>query len=269
MNKIAIVNYKGGVGKTTTAINLAACLAHRGHRSLLVDLDPQAHATLGIRNQETEVTATVFDALLHGVDLEHVIIKVSERLDLAPSAPVPSTEPAIPTGELQGKGDLESQLTGVAGLYDFAIMDCPPSAGEWSRNAILACDEVIVPVETSFFALHGVSQLLDTIREMETLRCRPVPVRALATMHDRRTSFSKAVLEDLKEYFGDGLLKTVIHINVKLREATSFGVPVIQHAKRSRGAQDYMALADEVAPRPAEEVAIEAAAAIGLTEKTP
>lgn len=246
MKAIAIVNYKGGVGKTTTAINLAASLAHRGRRSLLIDLDPQGNATLGLRDPESRANASVFDALLYGSDLEGVIERVSENLDLAPSSPSPSTGPAIPIGELQGAGNLGLQLAGVGGLYDFAIIDCPPSAGEWTRNALLACDEAIVPVETSFFPLHGVSQLLEAIREMESLRGRPVPIRALATMFDRRTRFAREVLDDLKDYFGDRLFRAVIRVNVKLREATSFGLPVIRYAKRSRGAADYLALADEM-----------------------
>ena len=133
MKTIAIVNFKGGVGKTTTAINLAAALAYRGRPALLIDLDPQAHATLGIRGPAAAPERTVFDALLYGTGLEGSIVKVGPNLDLAPAAPTPGEPPAIPTGELLGGGGLDEQLATVAARYEYAVIDCPPSAGEWSR----------------------------------------------------------------------------------------------------------------------------------------
>jgi chromosome partitioning protein len=244
MRVIAIANQKGGCGKTTTAINLGACLARLGRRTLIVDLDPQAHASLGlIRGNPDLDGATVYDALLDGGSFEGVVRKVSDNLDLAPSNPrLLLTEQRLnllPHGE----ETLKRAIAGIGETYDFVLIDCPPTGGLLTANAVRAADETIITVETGFFALYGVSQLLEFI---EGAAGSPPRIRALATLYDRRTAFGREILKDLSGYFGEALFGTVIHSNVKLKEASSFGVPIVDYDPRARGCQDYMALAQEV-----------------------
>jgi chromosome partitioning protein len=244
MRVIAIANQKGGCGKTTTAINLGACLAHLGRRTLIVDLDPQAHASLGLSRGRPDLDgATVYDALLDGGSFEGVVRKVSENLDLAPSNPrlllAEQRLNLLPHGE----ETLKRALTGIDGTYDFVLIDCPPTGGLLTANAVRAADETIITVETGFFALYGVSQLLEFI---EGAAAAPPRIRALATLYDRRTAFGREILKDLSGYFGDALFGTVIHSNVKLKEASSFGLPIVDYDRNARGCQDYMALAQEV-----------------------
>lgn len=244
MRVIAIANQKGGCGKTTTAINLGACLAHLGRRTLIVDLDPQAHASLGLSRGKPDLDgATVYDALLDGGSFEGVVRKVSENLDLAPSNPrlllAEQRLNMLPHGE----ETLKRAIAGIGEPYDFILIDCPPTGGLLTANAVRAADETIITVETGFFALYGVSQLLEFI---EGASGGPSRIRALATLYDRRTAFGREILKDLSGYFGEALFGTVIHSNVKLKEASSFGVPIVDYDPRARGCQDYMALAQEV-----------------------
>jgi chromosome partitioning protein len=245
MKTLAIINQKGGCGKTTTAINLAASLALRGKRVLLCDLDPQGHASLGLsRGKNPEYTRTLSDALLDGGALDGCLVEVSENFKLAPS------NPSLQLAEQRlhdidsGEKRLKEVLDWVAEDYDFCVLDCPPGGGVLIANALNAADEVILAVETSFYSLYGVSQLLQAIKALP--RDRELRVRALATLYDRRTGFSREILQDLHRFFGDSLYDTVIHHNVKLREASSYGVPVTEYDPKARGSQDYLALADEV-----------------------
>lgn len=244
MRVIAIANQKGGCGKTTTAINLGACLARLGRRTLIVDLDPQAHASLGLSRGKPDLDgATVYDALLDSGSFEGVVRRVSENLDLAPSNPrLLLTEQRLnllPHGE----ETLKRAISGIGATYDFILIDCPPTGGLLTANAVRAADETIITVETGFFALYGVSQLLEFIEGASGGTPR---IRALATLYDRRTAFGREILKDLSGYFGEALFGTVIHSNVKLKEASSFGVPIVDYDPRARGCQDYMALAQEV-----------------------
>jgi len=242
MRVIAIANQKGGCGKTTTAINLGACLARLGRRTLIVDLDPQAHASLGLSRGKPDLDgATVYDALLDGGSFEGVVRKVSDNLDLAPSNPrlLLAEQRLLPHGE----ETLKRAIAGIGEAYDFVLIDCPPTGGLLTANAVRAADETIITVETGFFALYGVSQLLEFI---EGACGSPPRIRALATLYDRRTAFGREILKDLSGYFGEALFGTVIHSNVKLKEASSFGVPIVDYDPRARGSQDYMALAQEV-----------------------
>jgi len=244
MRVIAIANQKGGCGKTTTAINLGACLARLGRKTLIVDLDPQAHASLGLSRGKPDLDGTtVYDALLDGGSFEGVVRKVSDNLDLAPSNPrlllAEQRLNMLPHGE----ETLKRALDGIGGTYDFVLIDCPPTGGLLTANAVRAADETIITVETGFFALYGVRQLLEFIEGAAGGAPR---IRALATLYDRRTAFGKEILKDLSGYFGEALFGTVIHSNVKLKEASSFGVPIVDYDPRARGCQDYMALAQEV-----------------------
>ena len=245
---IAVANQKGGSGKTTTAINLGACIAQEGRRTLVVDLDPQAHASLGLsRGRPAFDGATVYDALTDGGDIGSVVRPVSENLDLAPSSPRLLLAEQRLNNLPHGAETLASTLSQIDGLYDFILIDCPPTGGLLTANAVHAANETIVTVETSFFALYGVSQLLEFIQGVSSnRRDERMRVRALVTMYDGRTSFSREFLKDLGDYFGSALFETVIHTNVRLKEATSFGVPIVEYDPRARGTIDYMALAREV-----------------------
>jgi chromosome partitioning protein len=244
---IAIANQKGGSGKTTTAINLGACLARLGNNTLLVDLDPQAHASLGLSRGRPELEgATVYDALANGGSLGDVVRRVAERLALAPSSPrlllAEQRLGMLPHGE----ETLSRALADLDGHYEFVLIDCPPTGGLLTANAIRAADETIITVDTGFFALYGVSQLLEIIQGMPCPTGRPTRVRALATMYDARTAFAREVLKDLGGYFGRALFDTVIRTNVKLKEASSYGLPIVDYDPGARGCSDYMSLAREV-----------------------
>ncbi len=247
MRVIAIANQKGGSGKTTTAINLGACLARLGQKTLIIDLDPQAHASLGLSRGRPEFDgATVYDALTNGGAVGSVVHSVSENLDLAPSSPrLLLAEQRLGTLP-QGEETLLRALADVEGRYAFVLIDCPPTGGLLTANAVRAADETIITVETGFFALYGVSQLLELIQGVPAGDEGGVRVRALATMYDGRTSFAREILKDLTGYFGEALFQTVIHTNVKLKEASSYGLPIVDYDPRARGCRDYMALAQEV-----------------------
>lgn len=247
MRVIAIANQKGGTGKTTTAVNLGACLARLGRRTLVVDLDPQGHASLGLsRGRPDFEGATVYDALSLDGSFEGVVREVADNLDLAPSNPRLTLAEhrlhLLPHGE----ETLRRALEGLGGRYEFVLIDCPPTGGMLTANALRAADETIVTVDTGFFALYGVSQLIEFIHDTPGNAGSPSRVRALVTQFDRRTSFAREVLEDLNAYFGGALFSTVIHSNVKLKEASSYGVPIVDYDPAARGSRDYMALAKEV-----------------------
>lgn len=246
MRVIAIANQKGGSGKTTTAINLGASLARLGRRTLIVDLDPQAHASLGLSRGRPELDgATVYDALVDGGRMGGVVREVSENLDLAPSSPRLLLSEQRLAGLPAGEETLWRALRDVEGRYAFVLIDCPPTGGLLTANAVRAADEAIITVETGFFALYGVSQLLELIQGVPS-DAGGVRVRALATMYDGRTAFSREILKDLNGYFGEALFQTIIHSNVKLKEASSYGLPIVEYDPKARGSRDYMALAQEV-----------------------
>jgi chromosome partitioning protein len=245
MRTLAILNQKGGCGKTTTAINLAASLALKGKRVLLCDLDPQGHASLGLsRGRNPDYPRTVSDALLDGGSLDGCLVKIADGFDLAPSNPSLNLAEQRLHGLSGGERRLKEALEWVAGDYDFAVLDCPPGGGVLIANALHAADEVILAVETSFYSLYGVSQLLEAVKQVRGEE--EIRIRALATLYDRRTGFSREILQDLSRFFGSSLYNTVIHTNVKLKEASSYGVPITEYDRKARGCQDYLALAEEV-----------------------
>jgi chromosome partitioning protein len=244
---IAIANQKGGSGKTTTAINLGACLARLDRPTLIIDLDPQAHASLGLSRGSPDLDGpTVYDALANGGRIADVVRRVSSNLDLAPANPrllmAERRLDLLPHGE----ETLWRSLQEVEGLYDFVLVDCPPTGGLLTINAVRAASETIITIEAGFFALYGVSQLLELIQGLPGPAGEPPRVRALATLYDARTAFAREILKDLNGYFGPALFETVIHTNVKLKEATSYGLPIVDYDPAARGSKDYMALAKEV-----------------------
>jgi chromosome partitioning protein len=249
---IAIVNQKGGCGKTTTAVNLAGALAADGHRVLVVDLDPQAHATLALGADPERLDENLYEVFADPDGcgrLADVCVPVGERLDVAPSGIVLSAlEQKLASEPVETRTSrLSTALEGLGGRYDFALIDCAPNVGLLTFNALRAAREVIVPLETSFFAIHGVQKLLETIALLAERIGHDLSVRILPTLFDGRTRYARQTLGEVRELFKDLCFDTVIRQNVKLREAASRGRPINVVARSANGAHDYAALAIEVA----------------------
>jgi len=248
MDIIAIVNQKGGCGKTTTSINLSASIASRGKKVLLIDLDPQGHATLGLNIREDRFKKSMYDVLsnLTNIGLDDIIIPVSENLDLAPSNILLS----VIEQQLSGISDREKRLAEnikrMKREYSFIIFDCPPSLGLLTFNALIACNRVIIPIETSFFSLQGVMKLLETINLVKEGSNSELKFKALITMYDRRKKFDQEIMKNIKNYFKEECFDTVIRSNVKLKECASFGYPITQYDNSCTGFEDYANLANEV-----------------------
>lgn len=246
MRIISIANQKGGCAKTTTAINLSAALAEEGKKVMLIDLDPQAHASVGLNIETPKLEHTIYDVLTKEIDLENILINISKNFDLAPSDIVLSAAELELAGVIGRENELSARIKKLKREYDYIIIDCPPSLGLLTFNGLKACNEVIITIETSFFALHGVGKLLETLKLLKNKLNHDISYRALATMFDKRTNIARDVLEEIKGFFKNKKFNTVINANVKLKEATSYGLPIIKYAPQSQGATDYTELAKEV-----------------------
>lgn len=248
MRIISIVNQKGGCGKTSTAINLAACLATMERNVLLVDLDPQAHATIGLDINIDQLQKCIYHALVDGdgVGLEDISQPISKNLDLVPShTMLYALEQKLATAD--GREDrLRNCIDRMVQRYNYIIMDCPPNIGVLTLNALYACYEVIVPVEPSVFSLQGLAKLMETINLVESKRKHELRIKALATIYQARTRFGSEVLENIKRHFKERLFDSRIRSSVRLREAASYGLPVIVYDKKSAVTMDYVRLATEV-----------------------
>jgi len=259
MRVIAIVNQKGGCGKTTTATNLAGALAADGARVLVVDLDPQAHATLALGADPERLDENLYEVFAdpEGAGrLPEVCVRVGEGLDVAPSGIVLSAlEQKLAAEPPETRTErLRRALETVRGLYDYVLIDCPPNVGLLTFNALRAAREVIVPLETSYFAIHGVQKLLETIALLAERIGHDVSVRILPTLYDGRTRYARQTLGEIREMFKDLCFDTVIRQNVKLREAASRGKPINAITRTANGTHDYAALAVEVAATAPEEL---------------
>jgi chromosome partitioning protein len=249
MRVMAIINQKGGCAKTTTAVNLGACLAREGRRVLVVDLDPQAHATLGFGVGRGEDRLSSYDLIMEGFGRggpEDMLIGISERLDLIPSDVTLSTAEGLLLGRDGREHVLERALDPLRRRYDFTIIDCPPNIGVLTFNALHACTEAVIPMESGLFALHGLAKLMETIEIVNRNRTHPMDVFALATMFDGRTRIARESLEELRAHMKGRVFRTVINLNVRLKEASGYGQDILTYAPESSGARDYMALAREV-----------------------
>jgi chromosome partitioning protein len=251
MRTIAIINQKGGCGKTTTSINLAACLARLGHKTLLVDIDPQGHCGVGLAVPEEQIERTLYDAMIEERDgkpakIADIVWQIASDFDLAPSNIKLSAFEQVFAGR-QGREDrLLKALEPVKGTYEWCIIDCPPSVGLLTFNALRACDEVIVPVETGYFSLHGLAKMMETLEVLRDRCNKEIMIRVLPTLYDTRTKLAREVLSELKSKFRDYLMDSTVNFNTKLKEAASFGQPITEYDPGSRGYKDFVNLAREL-----------------------
>jgi chromosome partitioning protein len=248
MGKIlAVTNQKGGVGKTTTSVNFAASLSETGRRVLLVDLDAQGNATMGSGCNKHEVERTAYDVLLGHADIREVIFYAPEAgYDLLPG----NSDLTAAEVELMGKGDRERRLRAALAYvqheYDLILIDCPPSLSMLTVNALAAAHGVLIPIQCEYYALEGLSALLETIEQVRVSINPELEIEGLLrTMYDARNNLSNDVSAQLQEHFGDRVYRTIIPRNVRLAEAPSHGLPVLRYDKGSRGATAYLALAGE------------------------
>jgi chromosome partitioning protein len=252
---IAVANQKGGVGKTTTSVNLSACLATAGKQVLLLDIDPQGNATSGVGLEKRNIKACIYDALINDIPLKKIIIaSPTKRLDVVPATiSLAGAEiELVPTMSREVR--LRRILEEVRRNYDYIIIDCPPSLGLLTINALTAADTVLVPIQCEYYALEGLSQLTNTVKLVQkhlnsALRYEGV----LLTMYDARTNLATQVAEEVHKYFGSKVFKAVIPRNVRLSEAPSHGQPIIEYDERSKGAETYIQLAKEVIANDQEE----------------
>lgn len=267
MRIIAIANQKGGCGKTTTAINLAASLAYLKKKVLLIDLDPQGHATCGLGIKAQELEFTLYDLISPQVNFHPSPATVAKELSAYLSV-IPSVTSlnyldeelaAVPDKTKRLKSLLHGKQTFFS-EFDYLLIDCPPNLGVLTYNALEAADEIIVPLEPSFFSLHGLAKISETINMVNVKRRQPVLVHSLLTIFDSRTCFAQEVYDEVKTYFREKLFRTIIHESVSLKEAAAYGQSIVDYAPESQACKDYLNLALEYLERewdfryPAEEL---------------
>lgn len=244
---ISIANQKGGVGKTTTAINLSTVLAKRNKKTLLIDMDPQGNATSGV-GIEKNLEKSIYNVLIEENPIEEAILKTNiKNLDICPSTINLAGAEVELVSMMSREMRLKEKLENIKNNYDYILIDCPPSLGLITLNAFTASNSVLIPVQCEYYALEGLGQLLNTVKLVKKHLNKDLEIEgALLTMFDTRTNLSKQVVDEVKKYFGDKVYKTVIPRNVKLSEAPSYGMPITVYDSRSKGAKCYDKLGKEV-----------------------
>jgi len=251
MRTIAVINQKGGCGKTTISINLAAALANKGKRTLLVDMDPQGHCAVGLAVPEEQIEQSTYDVLIGAgrgepMRLKEILWQISERFELAPSNIDLAAFEQQMSGVDNRENCLKKVLSEVQDEYDYVVIDCPPSVGLLTFNALRAATDVMVPVEMGYFSLHGLSRQLETLTAFCEQCQQMINVTVLASMYDIRTKMGREILAELKKHFSERMFKTVVNFNTKLKEAASLGQPICEYDPSCKGFKDFLSLADEL-----------------------
>ena len=245
---IAVANQKGGVGKTTTAVNLSACLAFRGKKTLLIDADPQGNATSGLGFEKNTIQNSIYDAIINSLEIEKCILSTEvENLDLCPANIQLAGAEVELVPLISRETRLKIAIDEIKDKYDYIFIDCPPSLGLLTLNSLAASDTILVPIQCEFYALEGLSQLMATVKVVQKHLNTGLDVEGVVlTMFDARTNLSNQVVDEVKKYFSKKVYRTIIPRNVRLSEAPSFGQPIIIFDAKSKGAECYLSLADEV-----------------------
>ena len=245
---IAVANQKGGVGKTTTSINLSSCIAYRGKKVLLIDLDPQGNTTTGLGVDKKNMDSSIYDVIINEKSIKDVSMKtVQDTLTLCPSSISLAGAEIELVSLISRENRIKYALSEIQTEYDYIFIDCPPSLGLLTLNALTAADTVLVPIQCEYFALEGLSQLMDTVRLVQKHLNRSLQVEGVVlTMFDARTNLSIEVAEEVRKHFTNKVYQTLIPRNVRLSEAPSYGLPIILYDKESKGSEAYLKLADEL-----------------------
>ncbi|MER1958645.1 MAG: AAA family ATPase [Solibacillus sp.] len=245
---IAIANQKGGVGKTTTSVNLSACLAYLGKKVLLIDIDPQGNTSSGLGVKKGELESCIYDVLINDEDIKEVIQKTEvENLYIVPATISLAGAEIELVSTVSREARLKKSVQEIKNNFDFIIIDCPPSLGLLTINALTAADALIIPVQCEYYALEGLSQLLSTVRLVQKHLNKSLVIDGvLLTMLDARTNLGLQVIDEVKRYFQDRVYHSVIPRNVRLSEAPSHGKPVLLYDAKSRGSETYLEFAREV-----------------------
>lgn len=245
---IAVANQKGGVGKTTTAVNLSACLAVKNKKVLVIDIDPQGNTTSGLGVDKNTVRTSIYDVIINEMDMEDTLVPTKvDNLMLCPSNINLAGAEVELVSVISREMRLKTALENIENRFDFIMIDCPPSLGLLTVNSLTAANTILVPIQCEYYALEGLSQLMNTVKIVQKHLNRNLRVEGVVlTMFDARTNLSIQVVDEVKKYFGNKVYRTIIPRNVRLSEAPSYGLPIILYDPKSKGAECYLELADEV-----------------------